>query len=245
MRSFALALLAVVALAPSGTDAFFGGGGATSATAKVSPEAMDAALELYSKKFTAEKLGTKKRFFFSAWGMPKRDIDGTATGKIGQGGTVAGKSLFDVDEGRKRSTFSEIVRLYGEDNALEMVKALPNILAFDSTQFSPALDAFGEIFGEEEANAMVVRNPGLLAVKPKDAATSTDQTMQFSYLVAYTRPIGNAGLPAILSLLSVPGIEQVTNIPIRAQLFAALSGTSTTEAAASIQALATGMPMMN
>jgi len=246
MKSFtSIALAGLVALSSTGgADAFFGGATKTAARAKVSPEILDEACDIYNKRFESKRKA-KTRPFFASWGMPKRDIDGTEIGAIGEGGTPMGRSLFDIDDARMRKSFTEIARLYGEENALVMVKALPNILAFDSNNFSPALDAFGEIFGEEEANAMVVRNPGLLAVSPKNAATSSDQTMQFSYIIAYTRPIGKAGLPAILALLSIPGIEKVSNIPIRAQFFAALSGSSTAEAAASIQSLSSSLPLMN
>ena len=246
MRSFATAALAaLVALSAPGTsDAFFGGANKAAARVKVSPEILEEACEVYNKRFESKRK-PKTRPFFASWGMPKRDIDGTEIGAIGEGGTAMGKSLFDIDDARIRSSFTEIATLYGEDNALDMVKALPNILAFDSNNFGPALDAFGEIFGEEEANAMVVRNPGLLAVSPKNAATSTDQTMQFSYIVAATRPIGKAGLPAILALLSVPGLEKAFNIPIRAQFFAAISGSSTAEAAAGLQALQESLPPLN
>ena len=242
MKSFftALALSTLV----TGTDAFFGGAAKSAARAQVSPEILEEACAIYNKRFESKRK-PKSRPFFASWGMPKRDIDGTEIGAIGEGGSPMGKSLFDIDDARMRTSFTEIARLYGEDNALDMVKALPNVLAFDSSNFAPALDAFGEIFGEDEANAMVIRNPGLLAVSPKNAATSSDQTMQFSYIIAATRPIGKAGLPAILSLLSIPGIEKAFNVPIRAQFFATLSGSSTAEAAAGLQALQESLPALN
>ena len=236
----ALALFALVA----GTDAFFGGGAKAAARVQVSPEILEEACAIYNKRFESKRK-PKNRPFFASWGMPKRDIDGTEIGAIGEGGTAMGKSLFDIDDARMRTSFTEIARLYGEDNALDIVKALPNVLAFDSSNFSPALDAFGEIFGEDEANAMIIRNPGLLAVSPKNAASSNDQTMQFSYIISATRPIGKAGLPAILALVSIPGIEKALNIPIRAQFFGALSGSSTAEAAAGLQTLQESLPLLN
>mmetsp|Transcript_32251 Transcript_32251/g.65472 ORF Transcript_32251/g.65472 Transcript_32251/m.65472 type:complete len:248 (-) Transcript_32251:184-927(-) len=247
MASFAFLLLAFMAIsAPAPVDSFFGGGAKTSArAAKVSPEVLDEAVEIYSTRFPKSRFAPKKRPFYAGWGMPKRDIDGTEIGQVGQGGTLTSKSLFDIDEQRQRASFAEIARIYGEEDALTMVKVLPNILAFDSNNFGPALDNFGEIFGYDEAKAMVVRNPGLLGISPENAATSTDQTMQFSYIIAYTRPIGKAGLPAILGLVSIPGIEQITHTPIRAEFLAAVSGGTTAEAAAGLQQLSNSLPLMN
>merc|ERR1712151_1414880 len=153
------------------------------------------------------------------------------------------KSLFDIDEARQKNAFIELTRLYGEDDALKMTKILPNILAFDYKNFDGALSAFSEIFGEEEAKGMVVRNPSLLAVNPAVAATSDDQTMQLSYVVSATR--GKPISPVLLALLCVPGLEQLTQIPIRAQLFASISGSSTAEVANAIQEFSTSLPLMN
>jgi len=46
-----------------------------------------------------------------------------------------------------------------------------------------------------------------LGVQPEDAEKSTASTMQMSYIVGFTRPLGNAGLAALGSLLLVPVIE--------------------------------------
>ena len=69
---------------------------------------------------------------------------------------------------------------------------------------------------------MVSRNPGLLAVQPKDAGINTDNTMAASYVIAATRPIGIFGPITIGSLLMVPVIEGTTGIAIKEPLFAAL-----------------------
>ena len=105
------------------------------------------------------------------------------------------------------SAFNAIAQLYGEDNALQMVKIQPGILAFRKENFAPSLAAFSEVFGEEESKDMVIRNPGLLSVNPKSAAAVDDLTMQLSYVVQYTRPIGNAGPAILLALVCVPAIE--------------------------------------
>ena len=53
---------------------------------------------------------------------------------------------------------------------------------------------------------MICRNPGLLAVRPEEAARSTE-TMSASYLIAATRPIGPVALPTLAALLLVPTVE--------------------------------------
>jgi hypothetical protein len=68
---------------------------------------------------------------------------------------------------------------------------------------------------------MVVRNPGLLSVKPANAESADDLTMQLSYVVDFTRPIGALGPFLILGLVSVPAIESVTGVT-RADLLASL-----------------------
>lgn len=115
--------------------------------------------------------------------------------------------LFSVQDDKLRATFNAIAKLYGEDNALKMVKIQPGVLAFNKDNFARSLEAFQEKFGVEEAKEMVLRNPGLLSVKPANAATADDLTMQLSYVVDVTRPIGAAGPIGILALLSVPAIE--------------------------------------
>merc|ERR1719437_159610 len=145
----------------------------------------------------------------------------------------------------KKDAFTELSRLYGEENALQMTKILPNALAFNYNNFNDSLLAFSNIFGEDEAKEMVLRNPSLLAVSPSTAATSDDQTMQFSYIVSATRPLGKAGLPLLLGLLSIPGLEQVTQVPIRAKFFASLTGMSAYEVADAIQKFSNGLPLMN
>ena len=115
--------------------------------------------------------------------------------------------LFDVQDEKLRATFNTVAKLYGEENALKMVKIQPGILAFNKDNMAASLDAFAENFGREEAKEMVIRNPGLLSVKPANAEDADDLTMQLSYVVEFTRPIGAAGPVGLLALLSVPAIE--------------------------------------
>jgi hypothetical protein len=85
--------------------------------------------------------------------------------------------------------------LYGDEEALQMVKILPTALCFDYRNFGPCLDAWTEQFGLEASQKMVQRNPGLLGVPPILAAEPAEATMALSYLVAVTRP-----LPKIIAI---------------------------------------------
>ena len=78
---------------------------------------------------------------------------------------------------------------------------------------------------------LILLQPGLLAVKPKDAATVTDQTMTFSYIVGYTRPYSQLLQTVLVALLSLPVLETVTQTPIRANFFISL-GMDAADAAA-------------
>lgn len=163
---------------------------------------------IFDKKYPTSKSDVVSKPFYNSWGLPDRDFDGTAI----KTGKNPSKKLFDVDIAARKEVFREIATLYGADEALQMTRALPSILAFDSKNFEPSLTAFTEIFGEEESKAMVMRNPGLLYVKPESAATSDDLTMQFSYIIALTRPAGPFLLYGTLSLLTVPIIEGITGV---------------------------------
>lgn len=184
--------------------------------------AVDDAVALYQRKYPRKEAGNRSSF--ASFGMPVRDIDGKkfTTPKAGR---KKGKSFSDREEKDLRSTFKELARLYGEDNALQMVKDLTIVLAFKRNYFAPSLEAFSEVFGEEESKAMVQRNPGLLALPPSGAGGAdsvTDQTMQFSYLVGYTRPFGPFLLYGLLFLLFDPFLEYLTGIPIKTTITSAL-----------------------
>mmetsp|Transcript_6522 Transcript_6522/g.9449 ORF Transcript_6522/g.9449 Transcript_6522/m.9449 type:complete len:238 (+) Transcript_6522:52-765(+) len=183
---------------------------------------VDEALSIYAKRYP--KREPNKNLPWSSWGMPGKDLDGTSY-KVSTSGSKKGKSIFDVDVAKQRANFMEISRLYGEDNALQMTKGEPAILAFDKKNFAPSLKEYGKIFGVEEAKAMVIRNPGLLAVKPTGyggADAANDQTMQLSYVVAATRPAGPFLLYGTLGLLCIPAIESISGIPFRANLLASI-----------------------
>ena len=124
----------------------------------------DEAIQVFAKKypFGREAVDTSSRYY--TWGMPTVDIDGTPmrTRKYKN----AGKRLTDITEKQARASFAELAKLYGQDEALEIVKSLPTCLAFNRNNFVRNLKAYSEIFGEEKAKGMVIRNPGLLAVSP-------------------------------------------------------------------------------
>jgi hypothetical protein len=108
----------------------------------------------------------------------------------------------DNDKQEKTQTFNEIARLYGDKEALQMVKICPQTLKFKRENFARCLDSWEEQFGLEAARAMVLRNPGLLGIRPEQT-NGAESSMLFSYVVAATRPlpkiIAVAGLLAILT----------------------------------------------
>jgi hypothetical protein len=185
-----------------------------SAVKKTKPA--DEAIAIYSKRFPPK--GEYKSPFFISWGVPKNDVDGTPTSNRNSSTKSDGKRLFDMDSKQVRANFQELAKVYGAEEALQMTKDLPSILAFDKKLFKPSFVEFGKIFGQEEAKEMVMRNPGLLAVKPADAAKSDDQTMQFSYIIATTRPVGDVLLFGTLGLLMIPAVEGIAGVPFRANL---------------------------
>ena len=108
----------------------------------------------------------------------------------------------DEEKASASANFNEIARLYGDEEALAMVKIQPRVLKFKRDNFVPCLESWEEQFGLESAKAMVCRNPGLLGVRPEQT-DNAEASMFFSYLVAATRPwpqIVGAGL--VLAILS-------------------------------------------
>ena len=99
-----------------------------------------------------------------------------------------------------------------------MVTDMPLILAFEKKNLKPTFAEFGKIFGDQEAKEMIMRNPGLLAMKPEDAAKADDQTMQFSYIIAITRPAGDLLLYGLFGQLMIPVVEGISGIPFRENL---------------------------
>ena len=165
------------------------------------------AIAIYNKNFPFGR-EPPKRSALVDFGMPNQDFDGTRI----KSKNPSLKRLTDISPEQAKKSFNELARLYGDERALKMVKAQPICLAFDSTNFSPCLENWSNVFGLQAAQEMVVRNPGLLAVRAEEAAKATDSTMVFSYIVAVTRPIGGLLLATLFLLLLTPLIESITGI---------------------------------
>lgn len=202
-------LLSTIFLLPENSDAY--SIPRTKPFAKIKP--VDEAVAIFGKVYPYGRppviSSARVRF-----GMPITDFDGTRLQKQ----KYTGKRLVDITESQARASFTELARNYGTTVALGMVQDMPICLSFKKENFKPSLSAFSNVFGRDEAIAMVRRNPGLLALKPANAATVTDQTMVFSYLVGYTRPVGPLFLSLLaLALLTLP-LEAVTGIKVSAEL---------------------------
>lgn len=189
----------------SSTSLAFFGGQKKSASVK-SPLAEDA-IEIYLSKYPGNTKAVS--FFFESWGMPERYRAPKST-----------ESIFSRKTEELAATFNTLASIYGDEVALKMVKILPSVLAFKKENFQPSLDAFGETFGYDESKEMVIRNPGLLGSKPADAANADNLTMQLSYVVEFTRPIGALGPVCLIGLLSVPAIESALGVS-KGELFSA------------------------
>jgi hypothetical protein len=179
---------------------------------------VDEAVALYQKIYP--KKGPRKQSPLVSLGMP---VAPTSKFQTPKAGSDMGKSFSDRDEKDLKAGFKELAKAYGEANALQMVKDLPIVLAFNRNNFGPSLKELAKTFGDEEAKAMVQRNPGLLVIKPTGAggADSVDDTaMKFSYVVAATRPAGPFLLYGTLSLLFEPVFEAVSGIPLKENLLA-------------------------
>lgn len=214
---FSIALICICLV--EGSQAFFQNAG-KKASAKNSAFTQEA-VQIYGDRYTYGRAPRTENMFdnISKLGVPTTDIDGT---KILRKQANPGRRITDMSEKEVANTFNGLAAVYGEERALEMVKLFPICMSFDPKSFAATFAIWKEIFGEEETKDMVSRNPGLLAIQPKDAGNNTDNTMAFSYIVAYTRPIGIYGPLGLLSLLMVPVIEGTTGIPIKQPLFAAL-----------------------
>lgn len=182
--------------------AFFGSGSKKSITKNKSYPQTAEAVAIYTDKYMSQG-GPQQKPFFQSWGMPAgySSAPAESTG-----------SIFDRQSADLSSTFNTMAELYGPEEALAMVKIQPGVLAFNKDNFGPCLDIFGEKFGLEESKGMILRNPGLLSTKPSYAEKADDLTMQLSYVVGLTRPIGNFGPFILIALVSVPAIESALGI---------------------------------
>jgi len=215
-RSIVLLLSCLVAA----TNGFFQKAAGKKAAPKNSVLTQEA-VEVYGAKYSYGRSPRQESVWdsVSRFGVPTTDIDGT---KVLRKTESSGKRITDKTEADVAAAFNKLAAIYGEERAIDMVKIFPICMSFDPASFAGSFDVWTEVFGEEESKDMVSRNPGLLAVKPKDAGKNTGNTMAFSYIVAATRPIGILGPIGIGSLLSIPVIEGTTGIAIKAPFFEAL-----------------------
>ena len=178
---------------------FFGGGQKKASASTKSSPFVNEAVQIYLNKYPADQKTVS--FFFESWGMPAR-----------YQAPKSKQSIFSRNNEELAATFNAIASIYGDEAALKMVKISPTVLSFEKSYFQPSLDAFAETFGYEESKEMVIRNPGLLGSKPQDAKGADDLTMQLSYVVEFTRPIGAFGPASIIVLLFVPALESALGV---------------------------------
>jgi hypothetical protein len=99
-------------------------------------------------------------------------------------------------------TFSEIARLFGDEEALAMVKIFPQTLKFQNENFARSLDSWEDQFGLEAAKAMVCRNPDLPGIRPEQT-DGAEACMAFFYVIAATRPLPKIiGVALLLAILT-------------------------------------------
>ena len=96
----------------------------------------------------------------------------------------------DQDKAECIANFNEIARLYGDKEAVKMVKDSSKVLTFNRENFAPCLESWEEQFGLESAKAMVQRNPGLLGVRPAQVRKQYCTIIQFFlYYILYIHAI--------------------------------------------------------
>lgn len=119
-----------------------------------------------------------------------------------------------------RDNYAELSKIFGDEMSLGLVKTTPAVLQMERSYFAGTYAVFCEKFGVDETDALLLRNPGLLAIKPDGwgpdgyagAGEAGPETIAMSYVIAATRPLGKYGVFGLVGLLSVPALEQVTGI---------------------------------
>ena len=95
----------------------------------------------------------------------------------------------DITETQALAAFEELARLYGPEQALEMVKIQPLALIMNPNNFQDTLNVWTETFGLEASQSMVARNPGLLLMTANAAENDVMGAMGWSYVIWATRPV--------------------------------------------------------
>lgn len=118
------------------------------------------------------------------------------------------ESRYAVDEKTLTSNFMKLAEtVRGDDNAKEICSTWPDILRVDPVKISTNMNTYVDCFGLEDAIGMVKRNPNLFAVattgygsaEASCAKGGGKDMMTMSYVIAFTRPIGQP-LLALLAL---------------------------------------------
>ncbi len=118
------------------------------------------------------------------------------------------ESRYAVDEKTLASNFLKLAEtVRGDDNANEICTIWPDILRVDPVKISTNMNTYVDCFGLEDAIGMVKRNPNLFAVattgygsaEASCAKGGGKDMMTMSYVIAFTRPIGQP----LLALLAV------------------------------------------
>ena len=100
------------------------------------------------------------------------------------------RTMMDITKQQALTTFEELARLYGDERAVGMVKVQPLVLGLANPDyFEPTFNTWSEIFGVDQTQAMVARNPNLLLVSPKSAESDAIGAMGWSFVLWATRPV--------------------------------------------------------
>ncbi|CAM9822507.1 unnamed protein product [Chrysoparadoxa australica] len=113
------------------------------------------------------------------------------------------------------ASFDKIMELYGPEYGEKIVKAVPDVLSFNAERMEGPLRAYQTTFGEEEAKAMVARNPLIMAVKAEGyggADSAGKETLYASYVVEATRENGALWLSLLAFLLLSPLMKNIAGI---------------------------------
>mmetsp|Transcript_50500 Transcript_50500/g.86533 ORF Transcript_50500/g.86533 Transcript_50500/m.86533 type:complete len:251 (+) Transcript_50500:1-753(+) len=196
----------------------------------------DEAVAAYRAKFSKKRLQVPEYFKkspFSANSLAGKEFyQGTKPDtKSKTKAKVSNTALADKD---LKVTFKTIAGLYGgDDNALKMVQAVPTTLSYNAANMKLTKAALMTAFcgkfkedgvtplysnsdgspkyTEQDVVEMCMRNPLLIGIRAEgygSAINSQEDTMQLSYVIAATRPIGGLLLATTLLLLITPIIKK-------------------------------------
>lgn len=138
-----------------------------------------------------------------------------------------GRKLSETPDEDLAATFEALAELYGgDDKALEMVEAVPRILAFEASKLAATKASFvANLAGDKDDEpakyteadvvAMIQRNPllsGVPATGYGSAEACGEETMYASYVVAATRPLGPVLLFTLIALVLSPFVKKALGL---------------------------------